>query len=267
MKIIESTDRKLVVEDFSWRMGAVFGSSSLYAIWKISGIKFSNLEDILGPFLALAMMLLATALLTYRTRFDFDLDSKKVKWFSKRITGFKGGEFPLSDIGNVVIQGSTAGNSNNVPTYSITIEKTDGSKIPLSPAYIADEKGNTEAIEKIRELLTMDTDISEIKDQSVESMVADGRIVDAIKMVRNWQGVSLTDAHNIIKEIEQEQLRNAPITKENIAAKKELSKGREQLIVEGKLVRAINVIMKEDGVSRAEGRKIIKEIKKRKHRI
>ncbi len=265
MRIRENTNNRLVVIDFHWKIGAIFVASGLFMVFKlIQGDPQLNGENFYGGLVSIVFCLTGGLFFIWIKSFIFDRTTNTFTWQQKRITGFKSGTVHFSEIRSLALQTRTVG-SHSTLGYRVALTKKDGEEIPFSPAYSAGEKDNCEqTIKIIQGFLSVEiSNTEQIGRTSVEEMVAKGDLINAMKYLQELEDINLTEAKRQVDKIREEQLRNAPMTQENFEEKQELAKSREQLIAEGKLVKAINLIMQEDGVSRSKARGIIKEIKKR----
>lgn len=78
---------------------------------------------------------------------------------------------------------------------------SDEGELPLTTAYAGGKRDEYGALTAtIRELLKLSPSSTDMYMESVRSAVAQGRTIDAIRLVRMNQGLSLTDATRFVEQ-------------------------------------------------------------------
>jgi len=134
----------------------------------------------------------------------FDAGRQQASWWRRRAFKAASGMVPFSEITGVGMESSAAGQQGTL-TYRLTI-LTSGQPVPMSDVY-AGNRPHYEALKtEISEFLHIDNvemPASGVKDEnSIQSLLRQGRKVDAIELVRVSQKVGLTEAVNLVNEID-----------------------------------------------------------------
>ena len=134
----------------------------------------------------------------------FDAGRQQATWWRRRAFKAANGTVPFSEIKGIGMEASSA--EHGTLTYRLTI-LTSGTPVPMSDVY----SGNHEHYESLKtevlQFLHMDTaeaPNSGIKDEnSIQSLLKQGRKVDAIALVRASQHIGLTDAVDVVNRIDE----------------------------------------------------------------
>jgi hypothetical protein len=128
--------------------------------------------------------------------FHFDRQTRLLAW-SRQQGFFKHkGVVPIGSIERVVLQ-SCIGNNRYYPKRRVVLVTRD-CELPLTISYQNDRMNEVMA-ERIRAFL--DISSKSLLDDSIESLVATGRDLDAIRLLREKNGLSLSDARDIVDRI------------------------------------------------------------------
>ncbi|MFZ0864947.1 MAG: hypothetical protein WAN18_30130 [Candidatus Sulfotelmatobacter sp.] len=205
MTVQRNTEGVLVVQNSTLWLSAVFGVVGLVMI---AAAFFSGDKRLAAP--ALVMGLFAVLCLSKYT-FVFDSTQRMVRWQIMRFGKRRAGSMPFDDVKDVVLQ-SEPGKSGR-PTYRLAMLTAEGS-MPLSSGY-GDTSDRCLALQsQILQLLRPGqtvaatapaTSIAAHLDSSVRTLVAQGRKIDAIKLLTST-GMNLTDAKQRADEIEKMQV-------------------------------------------------------------
>ena len=205
MTVQRNTEGVLVVQNSTLWLSAVFGVVGLVMI---AAAFFSGDKRLAAP--ALVMGLFAVLCLSKYT-FVFDSTQRMVRWQIMRFGRRRAGSTPFDDVKDVVLQ-SEPGKSGR-PTYRLAMLTAEG-PMPLSSGY-GDTSDRCLALQsQILQLLRPGqtvaatapaTSIAAHLDSSVRTLVAQGRKIDAIKLLTST-GMNLTDAKQRADEIEKMQV-------------------------------------------------------------
>ena len=88
--------------------------------------------------------------------------------------------------------------NDGTPSRRITLKRTSGEVIPITVGYQPDHDGAIQQIaDRIRSLLGHEVDTSHAN--TVKGLMADGRILDAIRILREEEGLSLAEAKRTVR--------------------------------------------------------------------
>ncbi|MGD1080089.1 MAG: hypothetical protein ABR881_17325 [Candidatus Sulfotelmatobacter sp.] len=200
-----STNGMVVVQNSTLWLSAVFGVLGLIMV----GAAFSSGDKrLFRP--AVAMAVFAVLSLSKYT-VVFDATQRMVRWKIMRFGRRRAGSMPFDSVKDVVLQ-SEPGKSGR-PTYRLAMLTAEG-PMPLSSGY-GDTSDRCLALQsQILQLLRPGqtaaatapaTSIAAHLDSSVRTLVAQGRKIDAIKLLTST-GMNLTDAKQRADEIEKMQV-------------------------------------------------------------
>jgi len=202
MTVQRNTETELIVRNSTLWLSAVFGVLGLIALAASFSVGDKRLAR---P--ALVMAGCAVVCLSKYT-FVFDPAQRIVRWRTLRFGRRRTGSMPFDEVKDVVLE-SEAGKSR--PTYRLALLTVNGS-IPLSSGY-GDTSARCLALQsKIRQLLRPGqpaaatapaASIAAHLDSSIRTLVAQGRKIDAIKLLTSM-GINLPDAKQRTDEIENQ---------------------------------------------------------------
>jgi len=162
--------------------------------------------DRLVGLLASAATCLVVAIVFFETaHFEFSRVTHLVTW--SRRWGFRqrSGTLPFSEIQSVAVERPIG--DEGTPSRRITLKMRDGTIVPLTVGYRPDAD---EAIVKIADRIHALLGPKEERpapDQrylvEVSTLVAAGKMIEAIKVLREAEGISLTDAKQRVDEIKR----------------------------------------------------------------
>ncbi len=144
-------------------------------------------------------------------KFVFDATQRMVRWQIMRFGWRRTGSLPFDAVKDVVLQ-SEPGKGR--PTYRLAILTAEGS-MPLSSGYGGTSERCMAQQSQILQLVRPGqapaatapaTSIAASMDSSIRTLVAQGRKIDAIKLLTSM-GMSLTEANQRVDEIEKMQVR------------------------------------------------------------
>ena len=205
MKITQNTRERLVIKDFPWAFGLIFlllGGAAL--VFGVKALIYSRGSDKAEWVFALVglLFLLATAVFTRRTVFVFDLVQQQVSWSRRSLFGWKSGTLAMGRITGCIVQMMQM--DREAPTYRLTLASPDGD-LPLTETY---SSGSVAARQKMREVihaaLGLPTPEPEAKpdiDDQVKALLTNGRLIAAVKLIRDTRGGSLKEAKEYVESL------------------------------------------------------------------
>jgi hypothetical protein len=133
----------------------------------------------------------------------FDAGKQQASWWRRRAFKAASGVVPFGEITGIGMESSTA--ENNVLTYRLTILTSD-KPVPMSDVY-AGNRAHYEALKaEISQFLHVDNvemPAAGVDENSIRSLLSQGRKVDAIELVRASEHIGLTEAVNRVNEIDE----------------------------------------------------------------
>jgi len=134
----------------------------------------------------------------------FDAARQQALWWRRRAFKSASATVPFSEIKGIGMEASAAGEHGKL-TYRLTILTAD-KPVPMSDAYAGD-RGHYDALKaEICEFLHIDSgeaSTSSVGDEnSIQSLLKQGRKIDAIQLVRVSQKIGLTEAVDRVNEID-----------------------------------------------------------------
>jgi hypothetical protein len=158
-----------------------------------------------AEFLAVGFLMLCAFLFWRKEVVVFDAARQRAAWWRRRAFKAVSGVVPFSEITGIGMESSAAG--NNVLTYRLTI-LTSGQPVPMSDVYRGDRQGCDSVRAQILEFLHLGGGEAEsgsgvAHENSIQSLLRQGRKVDAIGLVRESEHIGLTEAVNRVNQIDE----------------------------------------------------------------
>ena len=147
------------------------------------------MENVYGAFFVGIAVFISYLLFTEKSIFDFNNISKQLLWSRKRFFKKKEGIISFHNINKVIVENSKSSNSR--PNCRVALIM-NSEKIPISVAYLGNSKVCWDVAEKIRQVLEHSE--SDLIDDSIREMINLGSDIEAIKLIRDQKGLSLTEA-------------------------------------------------------------------------
>ena len=132
--------------------------------------------------------------------FEFSSPTHLITW--RRRWGFRqrSGTMPFSAIQSVMVERPLG--DDGAPSRRVNLRLVDGAAIPLTVGYHSDADGAIlKVADRIRAILGHNAE--ETRSDDVAALVAAGKTIDAIKVLRETEGLSLTDAKQRVDELRQ----------------------------------------------------------------
>ncbi|MGA3133024.1 MAG: hypothetical protein ABSD59_19640 [Terracidiphilus sp.] len=195
MRVKRETPAELVVaEGTIWVscICAVVASALLYSL--------RNQGQKLGGLLMAGFLLAFAAGFVLKTQVIFNAMERTASWSGRRLFWVKSGTIPFDAIQDVGMD-SSVGN-HGVLTYRMTIVTAQGT-IPMSDSYSGGKQSKTEMRERILRFLGKEAgSANEADESSIRSLLAQGRKIDAIQLLRSSRNIGLTEAKQQVEAIE-----------------------------------------------------------------
>jgi hypothetical protein len=137
----------------------------------------------------------------------FDAATQRATWWRRRAFKAANGMVPFSEITGIGMEASAAGEHGTL-TYRLTILTPD-KPVPMSDVYAGD-RAHYEALKsEISEFLHVENvSGARVDDNSIQSLLKQGRKVDAVELLRNSEKIDLTEAVDRVNKIEEEMKAN-----------------------------------------------------------
>jgi hypothetical protein len=136
-----------------------------------------------------------------KTSFLFDSARRMVTWRRLAMLKSTAGALSFDEITGVGEESSMSG-ANGMQTYRLTL-LLRGSSMPMSDTYSSGKQGHDKARAEIQSFLGGRVAGGSGLDDSVRSLLRQGRKIDAVSLVRTEQRVSLSQALHQVESIEQ----------------------------------------------------------------
>lgn len=132
------------------------------------------------------------------SRFQFERTTRMVTWRRRWALRQRTGSIPFGSVQSVIVERPIG--DDGTPSRRITLKTKDGEVIPLTIGYRPDADGAVvQTASRIRGLLGHEADATHM--HNVKALVADGRVIDAIRVLREEEGLSLLDAKRRVEEL------------------------------------------------------------------
>ena len=205
MHISRQTPTELVVEDSSlWISYLCAGAGFLLLALSVAQNKPKG-------FLGAAFFLLCAAIFERKTTFTFDAMQRIVRWNGLKLFKRDSGEIRFDDITDI---GTEASSGDRVATYRLTVLTAQGS-IPMAYTYAGRTDGYAPLRQQILDFVKpgayvpspppgiLSNGIPADLEPSIRSLLAQGRKIDAVTLLRSREQIGLADAVSRIGAIEK----------------------------------------------------------------
>ncbi len=203
MHVVTEPSGKLVVSStsgfFDWLL--LLGST-LCTVPTFRGLWRGTFDlDESTPLVGSVFFLLCYVISFERSRFEFDPSDGHICWCRKGFFSTKTGRLPFSQVTSVVLQ-TCLGADRTCPASRIAL-MTEQGELPLSRAYAGGTEETYGTIAgTIRSVLRLGAPTPDLIVDSVRAEVAQGRTVNAIRLLRLHKSMSLTEAKAFIARLE-----------------------------------------------------------------
>ena len=192
MRITRQTPTELVVADSSMWLSAIFAAAACMPI----GITISVHK--LNGFYAAAFLLLFAVVWLRKTMVTFDAQQRVVRWTARKMFKVESGTIPFDDIRDISIDTMTSDKGTII--YRLAILTSQGA-VPMESAYNSGRDYQVKIREAVLAFLhpgtpaaTHSTASAVADDSMIGSLLAQGRKIDAIRLLRSAENVNLTEA-------------------------------------------------------------------------
>jgi len=201
VKVDELADGSLVVTydgsplaKFMLGLMTVFVGTAAYDVF----IGTRGTDRLIGLFGASATCLIIAVVFLETAWFEFSTPTHLVTWRRRWGLRQRSGTMPFGAIQSVMVERPIG--DDGTPSRRINLRMMDGATVPLTVGYRPDSDGEIlRAADQIRVVLGHKAE--ETRSDDVASLIAAGKTIDAIKILREAEGLSLTDAKQRVDEL------------------------------------------------------------------
>jgi hypothetical protein len=205
MRITSQTPQELVVEDNSVWLAYVCAASAVVIIC------FSMAQNKINGVLGASLFLLFAMIADRRMTVTFDAVQRVVRWRGEKHFKVESGTIPFDDITDI---GTEAWNSDAGTRFRLAILTSEGS-MPLAYTYTSRLDEYAPLRQQILDFIKpgsympslppgiLSSGIPADLEPSIRSLLAQGRKIDAVTLLRSTQHIDLTDAMSRIEALDQ----------------------------------------------------------------
>ena len=193
MRVTRRSETELLVQDSTLWMAVVCGAAAVLLLLAVA------LKGNRSGWVGAAVFLVCGVVWIRKTTFLFDSARRIVTWRRLAMLKTTTGTLSFDDITGVGEESSVSG-TNGVQTYRLTL-LLRGSSMPMSDSYSGGKHWQDKIRAQIQEFLGPATARSTL-DDSVRSLLRQGRKVDAVSLVRTEERITLTEAVHRVESIE-----------------------------------------------------------------
>ena len=197
----ESQQHGLIIfEDRPIVLPAVLAATSVMfaagLVTHLDGL-LSGEKEAIGILLGILFSAFGAVLLFRRDRFVFDATARRVNWRKWSLARSSSGEMDFSDIVDVTIESISGADGGGA--YRVALRTKDGT-VPLTEAYAGSVDRWRPTVARIREILGNAGERS--ADVDMDSLLDQGRKIDAVRQLRETEGLSLTQAKARVENVD-----------------------------------------------------------------
>ena len=194
MTIDERPDGTIVVtydsRGLSVFMLAVAGLFVLVAVYDAS-VGTRGTARLVGLLGSATTGLLVAIVFLERAWFEFSPATRMVTWRRRWALQQRSGTMPFNSIQSVLVERPIG--DEGTPSRRVTLRTTGGDEIPMTVGYRTDaDDAIVRIAARIRLVLGHEANTTHI--DAVKSLIAVGRLVEAIKLLREREGLTLAEA-------------------------------------------------------------------------
>jgi hypothetical protein len=199
MHIMRKTNQELAVIDSSIWVSALLLCAAVPVVYaSIAHGRLSGLW-VAGFFVLCAFLFWRKEVVV------FDAGRQQATWWRRRAFKTASGMVPFSEITGIGMEVTAAGEHGTL-TYRLTILTSD-KPVPMSDVYNSNRTHYETLKAEISQFLHIENgeaSTSRVGDEnSIQSLLKQGRKIDAIQLVRESQKIGLTEAVNRVNEIDE----------------------------------------------------------------
>ena len=181
----------------TWLMLAAGGVSLVTAGYDVF-IGARGADRLAGLLGAAGTCLLVAIILLERVWFEFAPATRVVTWRRRWALRQQSGSIPFGSIQRVLVERPIG--DDGTPSRRIVLKTATGDDIPMTVGYRPDADGAVLRIaSRLRVLLGHGSDATHMP--NVLALIAAGKAIDAIRILREEEGLSLLDAKRRIEEL------------------------------------------------------------------
>src|SRR5262245_910744 len=155
-------------------------------------------ERLIGLLGSAGTCLLVALVFHERVWFEFAPDSRTVIWRRRWALKLRSGSIPFGSIESVLVERPIG--DDGTPSRRIALKTVSGEDIPITVGYRPDGDGAVLQIaSRLRAMLGHETDATHM--HNVKALVAAGKTLDAIRVLREEEGLSLVEAKRRVEDI------------------------------------------------------------------
>ena len=191
MREIQQTDCT-IFEDRPIVLPAILAIASLvFAFGLTSHIPalLAGEKEAIGMVLGLLLCAFGAVLLFRRDRFVFDAAHRQLRWSKWSLARASSGAVDFADILDVTME--SIGANEGSGSYRVAL-RTKDSTVPLTETYSGDADYWRPLVERLRGIVGLAADRE--ADADTQSLLEQGRIIDAVRQLRETEGLSTTQA-------------------------------------------------------------------------
>jgi hypothetical protein len=194
VNVEEAADGTVIVSyDGLWLTKVMLAFAALFLITAGYDVFFSarGTGRLLGLLASAVTCLLVAIVFLETASFRFGRAMKTITWRRRWGLRERSGSIPFASIQAVVVERPTG--DEGTPSRRITLKTSDGAIIPITAGYRPDADGSIVQIAgRIRALLGHDP--AQTHHSPIEALVAAGKVVEAIKVLREEERLTLVEA-------------------------------------------------------------------------
>jgi hypothetical protein len=201
MTIDERGDGTIIVAydsaGLSWLMLAGTGLCLAVAVYDVF-IGVRGTERLIGLLGSAATCLLVALVFFERAWFQFTPAARTVVWRRRWALRQRSGTMPFDAIGSVLVERPIG--DTGTPSRRVVLKMSAGEEIPITVGYRPDpDRAVLHIADRIRVVLGHETGATHM--HNVRALIAAGRVIDAIRVLREEEGLSLAEAKRRVQEL------------------------------------------------------------------
>jgi len=158
-------------------------------------------DRVIGLLGAAATLAVIGIVLLEQARFRFDPATRLIEWDQRWAFRRRAGIAPFSGVNHVSVQVPIG--DRGIPSRRVVLHLADGTLLPVTIGYRPDVDGSiSRTAEALRVTLGHRPPTTE---DSVRLLISQGRTIDAVTLLRERGGMSLTEAKRRVEQIMESQ--------------------------------------------------------------
>ena len=201
MTIVEAGDGTIVVTyDSTGLTRLMLAATTIFLAVAVYDVFLGDLgtERLVGLLGAAATCFVVAIVFLENAWFQFAPANRVVTWQRRWALRKRSGSVPFDSIQTVLVERPIG--DEGTPSRRIMLRTTDGQEIPITVGYRPDADGTVLQIaNRIRALLGHDAGATRM--HNVRALIAAGKNIDAIRVLREEESLSLLEAKRRVEEI------------------------------------------------------------------